>query len=45
MASAMGYQQTSIEKSFGDLVFGNEDVNTIKELLDELNIKSNNKKS
>ena len=45
MASAMGYQQISIEKSFGDLVFGDEDVNTIKELLDELNIKSNNKKS
>ena len=44
MASAMGYQQTSIEKSFGDLVFGDEDVNTIKELLDELNIKSNYKK-
>ena len=39
MASAMGYQEKSIQKGFGDLVFGEEDVNTLKELLDELNIK------
>ena len=39
MASAMGYQEKSIEKGFGDLVYGEEDVNTLKELLDELNIK------
>lgn len=38
LASSMGYQQSSIEKSFGDLVFGDEDVNTLKGLLDELNI-------
>jgi hypothetical protein len=42
MASAMGYQEKSIQKSFGDLIFGDEDVNTLKELLDELNIKRNN---
>lgn len=42
MASAMGYQEKSIQKSFGDLIFGNEDVNTLKELLDELNIKRSN---
>jgi len=42
MASAMGYQEKSIQKSFGDLVFGDEDVNTLKELLNELNIKRNN---
>ena len=42
MASAMGYQEKSIQKAFGDLVFGEEDVNTLKELLDELNIKRNN---
>ena len=42
MASAMGYQEKSIQKAFGDLVFGDEDVNTLKELLDELNIKRNN---
>lgn len=45
LASSMGYQQSSIEKAFGDLVFGDENINTIKELLDELNIKSSNKKS
>ena len=42
MAAAMGYQEKSIKKSFGDLIFGDEDVNTLKELLDELNIKRNN---
>ena len=45
MAGAMGYQEKSITKSFGDLIFGDEDVNTLKELLDELNIKGNYKKS
>ena len=45
MAGAMGYQEKSIKKSFGDLIFGDEDVNTLKELLDELNIKGNYKKS
>jgi len=39
MASAMGYQEKSIQKGFGNLVYGEEDVNTLKELLDELNIK------
>jgi len=39
MASAMGYQDKSIQKGFGDLVYGEEDVNTLKELLNELNIK------
>ena len=42
LASSLGYQQHSIEKSFGDLVFGEEDVNTLKELLDELNIGRKN---
>ena len=41
----MGYQEKSIKKSFGDLIFGDEDVNTLKELLDELNIKRNNQES
>jgi len=45
LASAMGYHENSISKSFGDLVFGDEDANTLKELLDELNIKRNYKKS
>lgn len=39
LASAMGYQEKSIQKGFGDLVYGGEDVNTLKELLNELNIK------
>ena len=29
-----------IKKSFGDLVFGHDDPNSIKELIDELNIKA-----
>lgn len=45
LASAMGYHENSIKKSFGDFIWGNENQNTIKELLDELNIKSGNKKS
>lgn len=39
MAYAMGYQEKSIQKGFGDLVYGEENINTLKELLDELNIK------
>jgi len=42
MASSMGYAEGSISRAFGDLVFGNENKNTIKELLDELDIKRNN---
>ena len=38
LASALGYTEKTIEKGFGDLVFGDEDANTIKDLLDELNI-------
>ena len=45
LASAMGYHENSIKKSFGDLIWEDENHNTIKELLDELNIKSSNKKS
>ena len=44
LASALGYSDKTIKKSFGDLVFGNEDKNDLKELLDELNIKNNDKK-
>jgi len=43
LASTLGYSSKSIKKSFGDLVFGNEDKNDLKELLDELNIKNNDK--
>ena len=43
LASALGYSNKSIKKSFGDLVFGTEDINDLKNLLDELNIKNNDK--
>ena len=43
MVQALGYTEKTIKKSFGDLVFGNEDKNDLKELLDELNIKNNDK--
>lgn len=42
LASALGYTEKTIERGFGDLVFGDEDVNTIKDLLDELNIGREN---
>ena len=45
MASAMGYHEKSINQAFGNLIFGDDNPNTIKELLDELNIKGNYKKS
>lgn len=38
LASALGYTEKTIEKGFGDLVYGEDNVNTIKDLLDELNI-------
>jgi len=42
LASAIGYQDKTIKKAFGDLIFGDEDANTLKDLLNELNIKRNN---
>ena len=45
LASAMGYHEKSIKRAFGDLIFGDDNPNTIKELLDDLNIKASNKKS
>jgi hypothetical protein len=38
LASAIGYSEKTIQKGFGDLVFGEENINTIKDLLDELGI-------
>lgn len=38
LASTLGYTEKTIEKGFGDLVYGGDNVNTIKDLLDELNI-------
>ena len=45
LASAMGYHEKSIKRAFGDLIFGDDNPKTIKELLDDLNIKVSNKKS
>jgi hypothetical protein len=43
MASAMGYSNKSITKAFGDLIYGDDNPNTIKELLHELNVITNKK--
>ena len=43
MASALGYHQGSIQSSFGDLIWGDEDRDELKELLDGLSIKRTNK--
>ena len=45
LASAMGYNQKSIEKSFGDLVFGDEKDEELKQLLHDITSRGNNKKS
>lgn len=42
MAAALGYHHNSIERAFGDLIFGDEDKDAIKELLDGI-IKRDNK--
>jgi hypothetical protein len=44
LASAMGYTNKTITRAFGDLIYGEEDRNNLKDLLDELKIKGNNKK-
>lgn len=36
MASAMGFQQGSIEKAFGDTLYGNDDKNTILDLFNDI---------
>lgn len=41
LASALGYAEKTIQKGFGDLVYGDDNVNDIKDLLDELNIGRN----
>lgn len=42
LASAIGYQDKTIKRAFGDLVYGDENKNTLKDLLDELNIRRDN---
>lgn len=43
LASTIGYTNKSITKAFGDLIYGDDNPTSIKELLDELNINSNKK--
>ena len=43
MAQAMGYHHNSINEAFGDLIYGDEKPADLKKLLDELNIKNNDK--
>lgn len=45
LASAMGYSNTTIKKAFGDPVYGDEDPDKIKQLLNELNINTNYRKT
>ena len=41
LASALGYSNKSINKAFGDLIYGDEDKEGLKELLDEINTQKN----
>ena len=45
MASSLGYTESTITKSFGDLVYGQDNKNNLKDLLDELKIRGVNKKT
>ncbi len=39
-----GRETETITKGFGNLIYGEENINTIKDLLDELGIKKDNKR-
>ena len=45
MAAAMGFTEGSIKKAFGELIYEDEATNSLKDLINELNIGRNNKKS
>lgn len=45
LASAIGYSDITIKSSFGNLVYEDENKNTLKDLIDELNFGRNNNKS
>tara|TARA_B110001452_G_C15157363_1_gene402622 strand:+ start:386 stop:655 length:270 start_codon:yes stop_codon:yes gene_type:complete len=45
LAASMGYGEKSITKGFGDLIYGEEDKHNLKDLLDELGIKKNSKRT
>ena len=44
LAHTLGYTEKTITTAFGDLIYGDEDRNNLKDLLDELNITPDNKK-
>jgi hypothetical protein len=44
LAHTLGYTEKTITNAFGDLIYGDEDRNNLKDLLDELNITRDNKK-
>jgi hypothetical protein len=41
LAQALGYQQKSIEEGFGDLVYGDESIDELKELIKEITNPNN----
>jgi hypothetical protein len=45
LASSLGYTNNSIKKAFGDLIYGDDEPETIRQLLNELNINPNNRKT
>ena len=45
LAASIGYGEKSITKGFGDLIYGEEDKHNLKDLLDELGIKKNSKRT
>jgi hypothetical protein len=42
LASSLGYQQETINKGFGNLVYGNETKDGLRQLLNEINNKEIN---
>lgn len=44
LASAMGYHHETIKKNFGDLIYGEDKPKELRQLLNDLNISSDNRK-
>lgn len=44
LASAMGYHHETIKKGFGDLIYGEDKPEELRQLLNDLNISSDNRK-
>lgn len=45
LASTIGYSNKSITNSFGDLIYGEEDKHNLKDLLNELGLKKDSKRT